>query len=261
MRRKRGQTSKQMAPWERTFHCEKLKDAILKGDFAAFTELASGVSVHSQIDSRGNIPLVLAASCGHMDILRSLLDSGALVDRPNRDGKTALMAAASEGHFAAVKLLLERGACARTKMLGLESTALFEAANALCYDSMVALIEAGADVNARTVFGASPLRGACLKSNLAAVKLLLKYGADPHFAEDFLGRGWRYVEYEGVDGISAMLQAVSMHPPSTSPEIKQLLQKELDRRYAAALSVLPDRVPEPVRREIIKLVKGYSHMM
>ncbi|CAK8994200.1 unnamed protein product [Durusdinium trenchii] len=56
--------------------------------------------------------LVLAASCGHLEVVRLLLEAGADKDAADTDGSTALQFAAGKGHchLKVVRLLLEAGA-------------------------------------------------------------------------------------------------------------------------------------------------------
>lgn len=62
-------------------------------------------------DHRGNTPLHYAAMAGHDTACRILLDAGANIDTPNRDGETPLLCACGQrGTDAAVRLLLLYGA-------------------------------------------------------------------------------------------------------------------------------------------------------
>jgi len=55
-------------------------------------------------------PLYVAALRGSVPILQLLLDGGASIDSPAKDGWTALAIASKEGHLPAVRCLLDRGA-------------------------------------------------------------------------------------------------------------------------------------------------------
>ena len=54
--------------------------------------------------------MMWAAANGHADCLRALLDWGAMVDKVNSDGNTALHCASKRGALDCVQLLVERGA-------------------------------------------------------------------------------------------------------------------------------------------------------
>lgn len=83
-----------------------------RGDFARSEELIrSGVDVNDR-DYAGNTALHDAALKGHLDIVRLLLDNGAIIDIRSgaADLDTPLIDAASRGHLEVVKFLLDRGA-------------------------------------------------------------------------------------------------------------------------------------------------------
>lgn len=62
------------------------------------------------INHSGWTPLIYAATGGHDDVARYLLDAGADVNAASPNGTTALMMAVRGGHAAVVELLLARGA-------------------------------------------------------------------------------------------------------------------------------------------------------
>ena len=61
-------------------------------------------------DDRGETPLLIASRLGWNDGVGLLLSHGALVDRANRLGETALMVAVQVRQAATVRVLLESGA-------------------------------------------------------------------------------------------------------------------------------------------------------
>lgn len=74
--------------------------------------IVAGADVNA-IGFRGTVftPLIVAATAGANDVIRMLVESGAIVDFLDlKDGYTALMMAARMGHADTVKLLLEFGA-------------------------------------------------------------------------------------------------------------------------------------------------------
>lgn len=62
------------------------------------------------IDSEGTPPLVYASCFGHKDVVTTLLDSGAEVDKQDRNQWSALMWAMTNQHKDIAKLLLDHGA-------------------------------------------------------------------------------------------------------------------------------------------------------
>jgi ankyrin repeat protein len=62
-------------------------------------------------------------------------------------------------------------------------TALFNAALGGDRATVERLLAAGADIDAQTDFGDTPLIGACAKGNDAIARLLVERGADPGLAD------------------------------------------------------------------------------
>ncbi|MGA5439758.1 ankyrin repeat domain-containing protein [Streptomyces griseoincarnatus] len=70
----------------------------------------AGVSTGAQRDRIPYVPLVLAATCGHTDVVDVLLDRGADIEDRDFKGRSPLEWAVSFGQPATVRLLLRRGA-------------------------------------------------------------------------------------------------------------------------------------------------------
>jgi ankyrin repeat protein len=89
----------------------KLLLASEKGDVKQVRMMLDlGASPICRDDEFGGTPLHWAAYRGHVNALEVLLNRGADVNLPNKDGRTALILAAGMGHESVVKVLLERGA-------------------------------------------------------------------------------------------------------------------------------------------------------
>jgi hypothetical protein len=108
---------------------------------------------------------MFASQCGHLDVVKELLDRGADVEKVNTsDGTTSLMFASQCGHLDVVKELLDRGA----------------------------------NIN-RTGFGVSALAAASAEGHLQIVQYLVCSGASPtitsadgsHTVVSVNMRGWR----------------------------------------------------------------------
>ena len=100
-------------------------------------------------------PLLKAAYCNHVDVVRLLLEFRAEVDRRDKWGTTPLIAAAKEGHDECVRVLLDAGAAVdASEEEG--RRALYYA----CYEGLTStaqlLLDRGADVSAST--GRDPFR-------------------------------------------------------------------------------------------------------
>ena len=70
----------------------------------------SCVARGAEINGAGWTPLIYAATGGHADVARYLIDAGANVNAASPNGTTALMMAVRGGHAAVVDLLLASGA-------------------------------------------------------------------------------------------------------------------------------------------------------
>lgn len=81
--------------------------AALKGQKDVVTQL---IKRDADINKPGWAPLHYAATGGHVDIMKTLLDGNAFIDAQSPNGTTPLMMAAMYGSAASVKLLLDEGA-------------------------------------------------------------------------------------------------------------------------------------------------------
>jgi ankyrin repeat protein len=111
----------------------------------------------------GATALVRAAYGGDLEMMRLLLENGARIDIPNKDGVTPFAAAASDGGT--------RGAL-KTEDVTVQA--------------MQMLVDAGADVNQRGRGGVTPLHTAARANRLLVAQFLIDTGADLQ-AEDARG--------------------------------------------------------------------------
>ena len=73
------------------------------------------ISKDAEVNKKGWTPLHYAATNGHDDVVKVLLDHSAYIDSGSPNGTTPLMMAARGGHLSTVKLLLDEGADLRVK--------------------------------------------------------------------------------------------------------------------------------------------------
>ncbi|CAN5492014.1 hypothetical protein BH23VER1_BH23VER1_21300 [soil metagenome] len=159
-----------------------------RGDLAAVAALLEeGTDVEVRTPD-GITPLFAAAYRDRTDIIRVLVKSGARVDAPAALGRTALFAAAGEGNGRSVGALLELGADpnARSEKGDLVQTALHIAASLGRIKTARHLIEVGAMVNARDErYGMTPLHLAVLGGHQSMARVLRDHGADSSLADAF----------------------------------------------------------------------------
>ena len=127
-----------------------------------------------------------AAAFGRTARLEAILDEEpTLVDAYATDGFFPLGLAAFFGHEEAVRLLLARGANPNLAARNAMNVAAIHAASAAgSFGIALALIEAGADVNAVQQAGYRPLHAAAMTGQVDLAKLLLDRGADPNAKAD-----------------------------------------------------------------------------
>ena len=178
---------------------------------------------------------MFAARQGYTDTVMALLDGGADINQLNAGDKTSpLLMSIINGHFDLSMLLLERGANPNTAafngvaplfaVLNIQwapkslypSPKAYQQQKTTYLELMQALIAKGADVNARVgrkvwyqaynsdyagfdEAGATPFFRAAYASDVAAMKLLVANGADPHIGtmkpagRPFTGEGTRQI--------------------------------------------------------------------
>ena len=84
-------------------------NAAKRGDLSLLKHLTQGnKNILGKTNSEGYFALYWAACCGHEDVCRYILESGANVDQTVKTGSSALHAAADRGHMECVQILVNR---------------------------------------------------------------------------------------------------------------------------------------------------------
>ncbi|MCP5144559.1 MAG: ankyrin repeat domain-containing protein [Gammaproteobacteria bacterium] len=180
------------------FGSTPLTEAVKLGDVELVRMLLDAGADADSPNQDNQTALMLAANLGALDIARMLLDKGANVNAVEQfRGQTALMWAAAENHPEIVALLLANGAevSIRAKhddwprQMTSEPRAQFRPTGGLtpllyatrsgCYRCVVAMVEAGADVNQPNPDGVTPLLNALDSKSFDIAMYLLDKGAKP----------------------------------------------------------------------------------
>ncbi|KAG4428800.1 hypothetical protein IFR05_015719 [Cadophora sp. M221] len=128
----------------------------------------------------GRSPLFLACQTQHMDEIQLLLDAGADVHLATKRGSILQSAAMGDegGCVEVIEKILDAGADINAKTVGPYGTALHAAALEGNVAAAACLLERGADVSIKAGHFGSVLQAAAFKGSFALIRLLLKYGAD-----------------------------------------------------------------------------------
>jgi ankyrin repeat protein len=113
-------------------------------------------------------------------VVRLLVDRGAAVDAQAPDGWTALLWASSSGHLEIVKYLVEHGAVADIVASEQQITPLFMASNNGHVRVVEYLLQLGAAVSPRAFNGGTPLHYGVQNGHAEVARLLLDHDANIH---------------------------------------------------------------------------------
>ena len=192
-------------------------------------------------DKYGNTALQHAASGGHVEIVRHLIESGADVNSKNNTGETVLIGASHPG-------------------MGMPDKRFIEI--------IPLLIEAGAKVNIQDTYGLTALHRASDHEQIEIVRLLIESGANPYITSiwdkkpiDMAPSRSRpiireiYEEYETLESHQrlSLAKTLGMNPEdpryTIPPEILELIatkrprpSSEVHKRYKAEEAASEDEV-------------------
>jgi uncharacterized protein len=131
----------------------------------------------------------LYAAAAHSDpaVAAKLIAAGADANKALPSGETALMAASNRGNLETVRALLAGGANPNTKQAGSGHTALMWALTERHSAVVEELAKRGADVNAASSTGFTPLMFAAQQGDVDSSRILLRAGAKPKEAQPKTG--------------------------------------------------------------------------
>ena len=231
----------------------------IEGGHAGIVEnLLIGGANHAERGSSGDYPIHLAARRGNGDVVLALVQKGVDVNCRDARGRPPLAVAVIENHVSAVKALLAGGvddvdyrmgnarstplhvaAASGNKAASIitalvEGGADIEARNragktplyiSACFGSrasVLALLRLGADANTRLGHGLTPLHGVCRAGNLAVADLLLRWGADETAVNKYGKTARQEIPYA---------QASEQHRPTLERLAKLLARAPQDRAW------------------------------
>ncbi|TIM13042.1 MAG: c-type cytochrome [Mesorhizobium sp.] len=155
-------------------HAAAIHDAAKTGDVAAITAALDAGADVDESDGQAT-PLYLAVRGGHFAAAKLLMERGADVNAaPDPRLGPALMPALAKRRIDLIDLLLDGGANPNARRN--REAVLHIAVRSGCLDCVKALVEAGAEVNAKTKDGKTPLHMAKFKGQREVADYLLSHG-------------------------------------------------------------------------------------
>ena len=152
-------------------------DAALLGDIKFMREkLSENPGLIGDEGPLGDSPLHAAAGAGQIEVVRSLLSYGAIVDATDTAGFTPLFSAVYGNKVEVARILLGKGADPNATALG-GITPLHCAALAAGKPMLELLLKYGAKVNTVSEVGSTPLGRARASGNEEKIRFLKEHGA------------------------------------------------------------------------------------
>lgn len=183
-------------------------------------------------------PLHLAARKGFLDIVELLIQAGAFVNIPNREGHFPIHLAAAAGKTEVVKLLLAARSRRNPKDKPDKNTPLHLACSKGHNAIVKLLLAKGAKVNHKNGNRSRPLHLACIKGALPAVESLIEYGAKIH-AVDVTGETALHKAAQGgFTHIVRLLLRNGADPNCTCDKKETPLHRATDRGFLDIAALL-----------------------
>lgn len=148
-----------------------------KPDAALLLLEHGGAELANAVDHEGRVPLHHAVVKGHADVVRALLDKGALTGFHDSKGKSPLHLAVDREDHSLMFMLAEHGADINAGTGA--DTPLMSAVRSGSMEKLRVLLDMGADPNQTNAEGLTALMVACDDDRADIAALLLEAGADP----------------------------------------------------------------------------------
>jgi ankyrin repeat protein len=189
--------------------------------------------------SAGMAALHSAATAGHADVCKMLLEAGCELDVRDNNGITPLAKAVNKGHVHLVELLHKQwGADLSIKSIT-GDTLLHAAANHGHSASIEYLVHHGLDINAVTVHAVTAIQIAVQKGNTAAVQTLLDHGASTTAG---LHDGENALMVAVKEGHADVVKLLLRYRNSNKQPVVAVNAKNVEGRTALHMAACTDRV-------------------
>ncbi|MDA3837449.1 MAG: ankyrin repeat domain-containing protein [Candidatus Delongbacteria bacterium] len=134
-------------------------------------------------DKEGSIPIHNSASKGNYELTKYLIEKGTDLNHKDLNGVTPLYFACVSGNFQLIRYMTEKGADV-TNLSANGLTPLHFAASKGNLEMLKYFIKKGLDVNAKSVAGQTPMLYAVARNNVEVIKLLKEQNADINYVDE-----------------------------------------------------------------------------
>lgn len=135
------------------------------------------LGINSQ-NKNGDTPLMLSVYESDLEAVKQLLEQGADVQIENNGGETVLFGAANQDDIKILRTIINTGVDLNHQEKYYKQTALFTPSEVGHTAAIRLLLKAGADPNIKDKGGFTPLQWAAQEKQLSAMKILISFGAD-----------------------------------------------------------------------------------